>query len=32
MQKFVALAHKDFVSEVAAEGAKKGKSKARVKK
>jgi DNA-binding transcriptional LysR family regulator len=32
MQKFVALAHKDFVSEVAADGAKKGKSKARVKK
>jgi DNA-binding transcriptional LysR family regulator len=32
MQKFVALAHKDFVSGVAAEGAKKGKSKARVKK
>ena len=32
MQKFVSLAHKNFASEVAAEGTKKTKSKARVKK
>jgi DNA-binding transcriptional LysR family regulator len=32
MQKFVALAHKNFASEVAAEGTKKTKSRARVKK
>jgi DNA-binding transcriptional LysR family regulator len=32
MQKFVALAHKNFASDVSADGSKKTKSKARVKK
>jgi DNA-binding transcriptional LysR family regulator len=32
MQKFVSLARKNFVSEVSVDGAKKTKSKARVKK